>query len=147
VEATTKKVVKTITINAPVAKVFGYLDEPTNLPEIWPSLIEARDVERLPNGGTAFKWIYKMAGMRLKGTSEATEYIPNRRTVFKSKGGVQSTIAWMLQPDADGTKVIFEAECTVPARLVGRLTETFIVKQNEREAELILANLKDRMEM
>jgi uncharacterized protein YndB with AHSA1/START domain len=45
------KLEKSITINAPAEKVFGYINVPTNLPEIWPSMVEAKDVQRLPNGG------------------------------------------------------------------------------------------------
>ena len=140
------KVEKTITINAPVEKVFGYVEEPANLPEIWPSMVEAKDVQRLPNGGTSFRWVYKMAGMRFKGTSEDTEYVANRRVVSKSKGGIESTITWTFQPEASGTKVTFEAKYTVPIPLLGKIAEAFIVKQNEHEAELLLANLKARME-
>ena len=40
----------------------------------------------------------------------------------------------------------FEAEYTVPIPLLGKLAEAFIVKQNEHEAELLLGNLKARME-
>jgi len=140
------KVEKTITINAPVEKVFGYVNEPTNLPEIWPSMVEAKDVQRLPNGGNSFGWVYKMAGMRFEGTSEDTEVVANQRVVSKSKGGIESTITWTFQPEASGTKVTFEAEYTVPIPLLGKLAEAFIVKQNEHEAELLLANLKTRME-
>jgi uncharacterized protein YndB with AHSA1/START domain len=140
------KVEKTITINAPIEKVFGYVEEPTNLPEIWPSLVEAKDVQRLPNGGTSFRWVYKMAGVRFEGTSEDTDYVANQRVVSKTKGGIESTVTWMFQPEAGGTKVTYEAEYTVPIPLLGKLAEAFIVKQNEREAELILANLKARME-
>ena len=43
-------------------------------------------------------------------------------------------------------KVIFNGEYTVPIPLIGKLAEVFIVKQNENEAETILANLKARME-
>ena len=140
------KVEKTITINAPVEKVFSYVEEPTNLPEIWPSLVEAKDVQRLPNGGTSFRWVYKMAGMRFEGTSEDTDYVANQRVVSKTKGGIESTVTWMFQPEAGGTKVTYEAEYTVPIPLLGKLAEAFIVKQNEHEAELLLANLKARME-
>ena len=140
------KIEKTITINAPVEKVFGYVSEPTNLPEIWPSMVEVTDVQPLPNGGKSYRWVYKMAGMRLEGTSEHTEYVANERIVSKSKGGIESTITWMFQPEAGGTKVTTQAEYTVPIPVLGKLAEAFIVKANEREGELILANLKARME-
>jgi hypothetical protein len=32
------KVARTIIINAPVEKLFSYINEPVNLPEIWPSM-------------------------------------------------------------------------------------------------------------
>jgi len=140
------KVEKAITINAPVEKVCGYINEPTNLPEIWPSMVEVKDVQRLPNGGTSFRWVYKMAGMRFEGTTEDTEYVPNQRVVSKSTGGIESTFTWTFQPEDGGTKLTVEVEYTVPIPLLGKLAEAFIVKQNEREAELLLANLKAKME-
>jgi len=141
------KTVKSITINAPVEKVFDYISEPTNLPEIWPSLVEVKDVQKLPSGGTRNRWVYKMAGIRLEGTSEETEYVPNQRIVSKTKGGVESTQTWMFQPEAGGTKVTLEVEYTVPIPVLGKLAEAIIVKMNEHEGELILANLKARMEV
>ena len=140
------KLEKSITINAPAEKVFGYMNVPTNLPEIWPSMVEAKDVQRLPNGGNSFRWVYKMAGMRFEGTSEDTEVVANERVVSETKGGIDSTIIWMFQPEAGGTEVTFEAEYTVPIPLLGKLAEAVIVRMNEHETDLLLANLKARME-
>jgi uncharacterized membrane protein len=140
------KLEKRIIINAPPVKIFEYINEPTNLPEFWPSMIEARDVQRLDNGGNRFRWVYKMAGMRLEGTSEDVECIANERVVSETKGGIESTIIWAFQPHAGGTEVTFGGEYVVPIPLLGKLAEAFIVRQNEQEAELLLANLKARME-
>ena len=137
---------KTITINAPVEKVFSYIDGGTNLPEIWPSLVEVTDVQRLPNGGHSDRFVYKMAGIRLEGTSEDVEYVPNQRIVTKTTGGAESTQTWLFQPETSGTKVTFKVEYTVPIPVLGKLAEAIIVKMNEREGDLILANLKARME-
>ena len=140
------KAEKTITINAPVEKVFGYINEPTNLPEIWPSLVEVTDVQRLPNGGHSNRFVYKMAGIRLEGTSEDVEHVTNQRIVSKTKDGAESTQTWMFQPEAGGTKVTFKVEYTVPIPVLGKLAEAVIVKMNDREGDLLLANLKARME-
>jgi uncharacterized protein YndB with AHSA1/START domain len=137
---------KSITISAPAEKVFGYISEPANLPEFWPSLVEVRDVRRLPNGGTTNRWVYKMAGIRLEGTSDDVEYVANERLVSKTTGGADSTQTWMLQPEAGGTKVTFEIEYAVPVPVLGKVAEAVIVKMNEREGDLVLANLKARME-
>ena len=137
---------KSIFIDAPAAKVFGYINEPTNLPEIWPSMIAATDIEKLPSGGNRFKWAYKMAGMRFEGTSEDTECVDCERVVSETKGGIESRMSWSFAPEAGGTRTTFEAEYTVPIPLLGRLAESFIVRQNQNEADVLLANLKDRME-
>jgi len=137
---------RTITINAPVEKVFSYIDEPTNLLEIWPSMVEVKDVQRLPKGGTSFRFVYKMAGIRLKGTSEDIEYVANERTVTKIKGGTEAIYTWTFQPEDGGTKMTVEVEWTVPVPVLGKLAEVLIVRQQEREFDLFLANLKDKME-
>ena len=137
---------KSITINAPTEKVFEYIIEPANLLEIWPSMIEAKDIQPLPNGGNKFRWVYKMAGIRFEGTSEITEFVPNQRTVSITKGGVESEIIWEFQSEGEATKVTMKADYTVPIPLIGKLAEAFIVKQNDNEGDTILANLKARME-
>jgi uncharacterized membrane protein len=137
---------KSITINAPIEKVFKYSAEPSNLPEIWPSMIEAKVIERLPNGGNKAQFVYKMAGMRFEGISEDTEFIPNQRVVSKTEEVVESEMIWEYQSEGEATKVTFSVEYTVPIPLLGKLAEAFIVKQNENEAETLLANLKARME-
>ena len=138
----------TITINAPVEKVFSYLqDEPTNLLEIWPSMVEVKDMKRLPNGGTSFRWVYKMVGMRFEGTSEDIEYISNQRVVTKTKGGIEATYTWTFQPEDGGTKMTVEVEWSVPVPVLGKLAEALIIRQQEREFDLVLANLKDKMEV
>jgi uncharacterized membrane protein len=140
------KITKSITINAPVDKVYAFMSVPTNLPEIWPSMIEVKDVQPSPAGGYNFGWVYKMAGMRFEGASETTESITNQRTVTKSTKGIQSTFVWMYEPEDGGTKLTMDAEYVVPVPLLGKLAEAFIVKQNEHEADVLLANLKARME-
>ena len=142
-----RKAVKSITIKSPVEKIFDYISEPTNLPEIWPSLMEIKDVQRLPDGNINNRWVYKMAGVRLEGTSEGVESVANQRIVSKTKGGVESTQTWMFQPEGDETKVTLEIEYTIPIPLLGKLAEAIIVKMNEHEGEVILANLKSRMEI
>ena len=142
-----RKAVKSITIKSPVEKIFDYISEPTNLPEIWPSLMEIKDVQRLPDGNINNRWVYKMAGMRFEGTSEGVEYVTNKRIVSKTKGGVESTQTWMFQSEGDETKVTIEMEYTIPIPLLGKLAEAIIFKMNEHEGEVLLSNLKARMEV
>lgn len=137
---------RSISINVPVEKVFAYIDNPVNFPEVWPSMMEVKDVEELPTGGRKFNWVYKMAGVRLEGTSETIEYVANQRIVTKSTGAVESKFVWEFLPEGEGTKLNSSIEYTVPVPVLGKLAEGLIVKMNEREADTLVANLKDRLE-
>lgn len=134
----------TITINAPVEKVFEYT-KPDNLPEVWPSLVEVRNVKELPNGGYSWDWVYKMAGVNFNGSSEHVEYAENERTVAKSSG-IESTITWLYEPVGEGTRMTSLTEYEIPVPLVGKVAEAFIHKMNENESNTILANIKARLE-
>jgi uncharacterized membrane protein len=140
------KLEKSVMIKAPVEKVYDFLGDPKNLPEIWPSMVEVKDVQPSPKGGYNFSWTYKMAGMRFEGASETTEAIANQRGVTESKKGIQSRFIWTYKPEAGGMKLTVQVEYTVPIPLVGKLAEAFIIKQNENEMNMMLANLKARME-
>lgn len=140
------KLKTSITINAPVEKVFSYLSDPKNLPDVWPSMAEVKDVQPAPAGGYNFSWVYKMAGMRFDGASETIEHIPNQRTVTRSTKGIESHFVWTYEPENGGTKLTVEIEYKVPVPLLGKLAESFIVKQNEQEATTLLTNLKTKME-
>ena len=142
-----EKVHKTIIIDAPLEQVYAYINVPTNLPEVWPSMVEAKDVEKLPNGGNRFRWVYKMAGMRFEGTNEDIDVVENQHVTGTTKGGIDSTVTWKTEAEGTGTKVSFIAEYSVPVPLVGKMAEKIIVKMNEKEAETLLANLKARMEI
>ena len=137
---------KTIVINAPAEKIFNYIADPANLPSIWPSMEQIKEVASLPSGGTSFKWVYKMAGMRINGASDTVEFNPNQRVTTKSMSGIENTFTWNFQPEAGGTRVNLQVEYTVPVPVLGKLAEEVIIRQNDLEAEVLLANLKAKME-
>jgi uncharacterized membrane protein len=140
------KIEKSIVIDAPVEKVFTFMAEPNNLLEIWPSLLEIRNVEPLPNGGYCYDWTYKMAGLRFEGRAEWIEFVKDQRVVDRNEGGIPSTFVWTYQPEGAGTRVTMRVDYSIPGAAIGRLAEPIIQKMNEHEAGTILANLKTRME-
>ncbi len=138
------KIEKQVWVKAPIEKIFGYINEPSNLPEFWPSVMEIQDVQSLPNGGYSGRWVYKMLGMRFEGTGEYTQIVPNRFFVIETKGGIKSTIAWAVRSWENKTRVTLTIEYKVPIPLLGKLAEAIIVKMNEHEGDLIMANLQAR---
>jgi uncharacterized membrane protein len=141
------KLDKTITIKAPVEKVFEYLAKPTNLPEIWPSLIEVKDLKQSPQHlGDTWHWAYKMAGLRFEGDSKITEFVPNKRMVSKSTGGIPSTFVYTFEKENGHTRFHEEVEYNIPVPVLGKFAEGVVQKLNEREADVFLANLKAILE-
>ncbi len=140
------KLTKSITIHTPVDKVYKYLSVPTNLLEVWPSMVEVRDIQQHPDGRLTYHWKYKMAGMFFEGDTDTVEVIENQRVVAKNTGGIPSTFVWTYQAENGGTKLTVEVEYTVPMPVLGKLAEAAVVKLNEHEADTLLANIKTRME-
>ena len=137
---------RSIVIEAPPKQVFTYLEEPLHLLEIWPSMVEIKDVKPLPKGGHSYHWVYKMAGMRFEGDTETVEFEPDRHFLSKSTGQIPATFDYRFTPEDGATKVEVKTEYEIPKMLLGKLAEPFILKLNEREADTFLANLKDRVE-
>jgi hypothetical protein len=117
-----------------------------DIPEYWPSVIEIKDVEPLPNGGARMTGVYKMAGVRLEIESQCTEFVRNRQTTYESGSGASSRLIWTCEPHDGGTKVTVENEYTLKMPVLRRLGESFLAKINENEAEVILAYVKAKME-
>ena len=140
------RVEKRITIQAPPEKVFAYLNDPSKGPGFWPSLTAVKDVEPLVSGGHRWRYVYKMAGLNFEGSNETAEFVPNRRLVVRSQGGIEATVTWTLDPQDGGTVVGLNADYKVPIPVLGKLAEAVIAKMNEREGEVLLENLKTLLE-
>ncbi len=140
-----ERVEKSITIDAPVEIVFAYLRDPMSNLEIMPSMVQVSPVAG-EGVGAEFRWVYRMAGMNFEGKSTVLELVPDERFVTQSQGGIESTWIWDFAPDNGGTRIDLAVEYTVPVPVLGRLAEALVVRQNERELETTLANIKERVE-
>ncbi len=130
-------------ISAPLENVFAYVSKLSNLPEIWPSLIQVKNEQLLPNGNYSFQWVYKMAGVYLEGTGEHST-AANQWITTTTSGAIDSTITWTFRSTEDRTRVTFTIKYGTPLPVLDRLGEMIIKKMNDQEADLILANLRAR---
>jgi uncharacterized membrane protein len=138
---------KSIDIDAPVEQVFAFFNEPSNLPEIWPSMLEVSNVERKADGNYGFDWQYKMVGIRFRGRSDSTVFEKNKRVVLKSETGIPNNIDYVYESVGNKTRLSMNVDYTVPGQVLGKLAAPIVNRINEHEAETVLQNLKVRMEM
>ena len=119
--------------------MFSYISEPASLPEIWPSLVEIKDMKPLPNGGHSNRWVYKMAGVRLEGSSEDIEFIPNQRLVSKTKSWADSTQTWIFEPEDDSTKVTIQGVIYCTQTGIGKVSRGYHRKDERPRRRLNLS--------
>lgn len=143
-----KTIVRDIRVEATVERVFDFLVDPNNLPEIWPNIVEVKNVKKSKdNQSFNFNWAYKMSGLLFEGKCETIEYTPYERLVVKSNKGLDSTITWRFQPSARETHVTLRFEYQIPSSLLKRTKEEVVIQENEHEVEALLQNLKSRLEL
>lgn len=141
-----KSIEKSIRINAPASKIYEYVTNPTNLPEIWPSMLEVSNVTRNPDGSHSFDFVYKMAGFRFNAHAATVKVIREKYVEVETKVGVTSIFRWSYKGTDGVTEIKLHVDYELPLPLLGKLAESFLVRLNERECEHLLASLKDRME-
>lgn len=140
------RIKRSITIKAPVETVFAYVTDPTSLPEWMVGVMDVRDVSG-SGSDLHFHWKYRMVGIPFSGETKFIEYVPNERSVSESKGGIPSTFRWTFTPEAGATRVDLDLEYTVPVPVLGKLAENLVLKRNEREADLWMENIRERLEV
>lgn len=142
-----EKITKSAFIEVPPARVFDYLTDATHLPEIWPSMVEVSRVQTRPSGEQEFDWTYKMAGVKFHGHTQTLQVERDRLRVMKNASGIPSTFRWAFEPKDRGTELKLEVEYEIPENLLARLAVPFLRRLNEREADTLVHNLKERMEL
>lgn len=135
-----------ITINAPVESAFQFVSDTPNLVEVWPSLVHIGEYQRDAKGIGSFTYTYQMAGFKYSGTNRDVEYIPNRKIKTKSEGGMAATVTWEFEPVPDGVHITFTGDYDVNIPLVGKIIADRIASLNGVEVEVMLHNIKAKLE-
>jgi uncharacterized protein YndB with AHSA1/START domain len=136
---------KEVVVNAPVERVFEYINEPSTLSEWLPSMVDVREV--IGTGlGQQYEWTYKMAGLLLRGQSTIVELVPNERAVHQSIGTIGSVWTYTLEPHDGGTALAIEIEYTIPIPVLGKLAEKLALSRDARDLEVALINVKETLE-
>ena len=143
-----KTFTRDIRLKVPPDLVFNFVVDPHNLPEVWPNILEVRNVKKSKNnGGFNFGWIYKMTGVQFDSSCETIEYRPYDRFAIKTSNGLDSTITWSFRPADQETQVTLKFEYQIPSSLLKHTKEEIVSRQNEHEVDAMLQNLKTRLEL
>jgi len=143
-----KTIVRDIQVNTLVDRVFDFLADPNHLPEVWPNIVEVKNVKKSKsNDGFTFNWTYKMSGLHFEGKCETVEYTPYERLVIQSTKEFDCTVTWKFQPSGQATHLLLRFEYEIPSSLLKRIKDEIVIQENEHEVEAMLQNVKSRLEL
>ena len=91
------KIEKRVVVNCSLERLFTYVPEVDRSPEIWPGLLEAGEVQRLPLGGVIARWLYKTTGMLFEELDERVEPLVDRDGSLTVLGNVECAMKWNFQ--------------------------------------------------
>lgn len=106
------KIEKRIMIDASTERVFSYVGEPIKSPEVWPGLLEVREVHRLLDGLSYAHWVYKLTGL-FEALDIQLEYESDQRALMSQRRGFDLAMTLNYQPDtACGPRLTLDGDYT-----------------------------------
>jgi hypothetical protein len=147
-----QRVRQVISIDAPVDKVFAYLDEPEHGLALVPQLVEVKEVVPLPNGGHRLRFdTLGRRGTRCEWLSETVERVPNQLVVVRVQTtGYTSTAVRRLEATSAGTRLIGEVEYRIdvpwPQKVLVPVMEFQARRPGRKQLRMVLELVKAKVE-
>lgn len=140
------KLTRSITIDAPVRKVFDVASDITKLWKV--KDVALTDVDIKPQGvGTSARMYTHFLAFHIEGGVEYTEVVPRQRIVAQVHFFMEKpTWTFTFEPVEGGTKVTAEGAWNVRLPVAGRPIEAMMVREHEPFLDELLANLKAQVE-
>jgi hypothetical protein len=106
------RIEKRIIIDEATERVFCYVGEPVKSPEMWPGLLEVREVHRLIGGVSYANWVYKTTGI-FETLDIRLEYAADQRTLARQLRGLDLVLTLDYQADrACGPRLALDGDYT-----------------------------------
>jgi uncharacterized membrane protein len=140
-----QKVADNIEINAPVDQVFNYVADPNHSPEWIPGMVEVSNIKGTGKDVT-YDWVYKMVGIKFKGTSKRTRFQKNEGFDLQSSGAIKSNWKYSFEDKGSKTRLSVAIEYEVPSKVGAKIAAKMLQRQHQHELEQGLQIVKDLIE-
>ena len=106
------KIEKRVLINESTERIFAYLVEPVKSPEVWPGLLEVREVHRLSGDVCYASWLYKLTGL-FEAPDIRVEYEADQSSLTRGPRNYDLVMTLSYQPDtACGPRLSLDGDYT-----------------------------------
>ncbi len=138
-------ITKSVTIKAPVGKVFSVVVNPENWTRYVTSLVEIKNLSSAaPERGMTFGWTYKMMGLKFSGKGTVTEFAKDKKFGLSLRSRVQINEDYEFNKiDAESTELKVRIEYEMPNEILKAFADSKLVeKLNAVEAKAVLDKVK-----
>lgn len=92
------RIEKRVQIDESTERVFAYVAEPVKSPEVWPGLLEVREVHHLLGDVHYARWLYKLTGL-FDVHDIRVEYEADQRALIRDPHEFDLVMTLSYQPD------------------------------------------------
>ena len=134
-----------MTIKAPVATVFAYVDDYRNTTKYMKDLVKWQPTGKVTHGkGAQFNVGMKAGPTTLTSVVDITTWTENKTIGWHSKEGFKQIGTWGFKPKGDHTHVTFDMEYEfgggIAGKLLGRAAEPIVRGNLQRSVETLKSN-------
>ena len=135
-----------VVIERPLEEVFGYVSDPSRVPEWQSGVLEVRkDGDEPMRAGLRWREVRTFMGRRVEGTLEATAYEPNTEFALRVVSGpIPLRVRQRFESTDGGTRISIVAEGEPGG--VFKFGERLVRRAAERQLKGDFAKLKDVLE-
>jgi hypothetical protein len=106
------KIEKRIQIDESTERVYAYVGEPLKSPEVWPGLLEVREVRHLFGDMRYASWLYKLTGL-FEMQDIQLEYAADQHALTHELRGLELVMTLDYQPcSACGPRLTLDGDYT-----------------------------------
>jgi hypothetical protein len=106
------KIEKRVLVSCSLERLFIYVPESDQLPELWPGLLEVGEVQRLPLGGVMARWLYKMTGALFDDLDQRREPLIDRTAALTLLGNISCAMRWNFQTNTHAPGLTLSGDYT-----------------------------------
>ena len=128
------KVETSVTINAPIEKVFHAIIEPELAPQWSSGISEVTNIKGDPEEkGSSFDMTYHVLGMKFTQHMVTSEIAKPRKVIYLMEGGFPGTFEFTIEPQGQVTKVDIRIDYSVPGGILGKIANQVLLERMNRK--------------
>lgn len=135
---------KSAIIDAPVEKVFDFVDDPEKIPTYTPNVERVADVVRTEKRlGDSFRIIYRVLGVTFDEKFKVTGYERPSRLRSTFAGGMTGTFVYSFAPEGSKTRLKVDVDYELAGGPLGKAIDAAVLhRTNEKTIEQQLQSIE-----